>query len=131
MASIAKLQRSLSERFVTDNTRAIVTLMSHVWSPLIVPVIRRAGVRQVVIVDDTDPHPGDHYPLINKWLLREAILAVPRATCDATAFQERTGWHPRQEWSRTLLSVLDYWRKRVRGDVSVLLRPKGDHSWTN
>jgi glycosyltransferase involved in cell wall biosynthesis len=49
--------------------------MSHIWSPLAVPVIRRAGVRHVVIVHDADRHPGDRSGLVIDWVMREAARA--------------------------------------------------------
>src|SRR6476646_7694305 len=46
------LRARLKERFSRDKTQVYVSLMSHVWSPLIAPVVRRAGVRHVVLVHD-------------------------------------------------------------------------------
>ena len=63
--SIACIQRvkslcaDLSERVANDKTRAIVSLMPHVWSPFLLPCIRRAGINLVSIIHDADPHPGD------------------------------------------------------------------------
>jgi glycosyltransferase involved in cell wall biosynthesis len=81
---LVKLQRRLAARFESDGTRAFVSLMSHVWSPLMVPVIRRAGIRHVVVVHDVDAHPGDYPSFVNTWLLREAraadrVVALSRA----------------------------------------------------
>lgn len=73
--SLVKLQQRLAGRFEKDGTRAFVSLMTHVWSPLIVPVIRRSGVRHVVVVHDAKAHPGDHWDLLNKWGLLEARAA--------------------------------------------------------
>lgn len=70
-----RLRARLKERFSRDKTQVYVSLMPHVWSPLIAPVIRRAGVRHAVLVHDADPHPGDPYGLVNRWLLREAAKA--------------------------------------------------------
>jgi glycosyltransferase involved in cell wall biosynthesis len=72
---LQSLRTSLMQRFARDGTRAIVSLMPHLWSPLIAPAIRRAGVKHVVIVHDADSHPGDCSGLLNAWLLREAAAA--------------------------------------------------------
>lgn len=69
------LRSRLHARLRYDHTRAFVSLMPHVWSPLVAPVIRAAGVRHVAIVHDVDPHPGDQPALLNWWLLKEAAAA--------------------------------------------------------
>jgi glycosyltransferase involved in cell wall biosynthesis len=72
---VRNLRNGLKQRLLRDNTRAVVSLMPHLWSPLVAPVIRRAGVRHVAVVHDVDSHTGDRYGLINRWLLREAAAA--------------------------------------------------------
>jgi glycosyltransferase involved in cell wall biosynthesis len=72
---VRDLKDGLQRRLARDNTRAIVSLMPHLWSPLVVPVIRRAGVRHVAVIHDAESHPGDRFGLINRWLLREAAAA--------------------------------------------------------
>lgn len=73
--SLAELRSGLAERFRRDGTRAFVSLAPHVWSPLLGPVIRRAGVRHVVVAHDASAHPGDVFGPVNRWLLREAVMA--------------------------------------------------------
>lgn len=69
------LRRQLIERLRADRTQAFVTLMPHVWSPLIAPAIRRAGISYVTIVHDGAAHPGDATGLVHGWLLRDAAQA--------------------------------------------------------
>jgi glycosyltransferase involved in cell wall biosynthesis len=73
--SLLNLRSSLVERFRRDDTRAFVSLAPHVWSPLLGPVVRRAGVRHIVVAHDASAHPGDLYGPVNRWLLREAVMA--------------------------------------------------------
>ncbi len=85
--TVMRLRRRLADRFATDGTRAFVSLMTHVWSPLNLSVIHRAGVRHIVVVHDADPHPGDRTAVVNSWLLREAraadhIVTLSRAVAD-------------------------------------------------
>ena len=70
-----RVRSALRQRLQEDGTRAFVTLMPHVWSPLTVSILKKAGVRHLVIVHDADPHRGDNTALINTWLLREARSA--------------------------------------------------------
>ena len=72
---IASLRSRLTARLTADKTKAVISLMPHLLSPLIAPAIHRAGVKHVAIVHDADAHPGDHHALVNWWLLREAIRA--------------------------------------------------------
>lgn len=88
IAAVCRLRRCLKERLLADGTRAFVTLMPHVWSPLITPMLREAGIRHTVIVHDADPHQGDQTAVINKWLLREAGNADQVVTL-TTAVAER------------------------------------------
>ena len=70
-----RVRVSLKKRLQEDGTRAFVTLMPHVWSPIAAPILKKAGVRHTVIVHDADPHRGDSTALINRWLMREAQSA--------------------------------------------------------
>lgn len=108
--SVIDLRNKLREQFRRDNTKAFVSLMSHVWSPLVAPVIRKAGVRHVVVVHDADPHPGDHYALINRWLLREARMADHVVTLSKFVAQRLIGTHgiPKQKISVLFHPDLDY-----------------------
>src|SRR5262249_22001026 len=67
---VKSLCADLSDRVASDKTRAIVSLMPHVWSPFLLPTIRRAGINLVTIIHDADPHPGDTYRWAHRWLLR-------------------------------------------------------------
>jgi glycosyltransferase involved in cell wall biosynthesis len=69
---LLKLRRTLMRRLLADGTRAFVTLMPHVWSPLVAPMLRKAGIRHIVVIHDADPHLGDRTAWVNRWLLREA-----------------------------------------------------------
>lgn len=67
--------RMLRNRFASDHTSAIISLMPHIWSPWMTPVIQRSGIRHVAVVHDAHGHPGDLSGLATPWLLREAAAA--------------------------------------------------------
>jgi glycosyltransferase involved in cell wall biosynthesis len=70
-----KTRRAFGERLIADGTQGFVSLMSHVWSPLLMPILSKHGIRHTVIVHDADPHQGDRTAWVNRWLLREAAAA--------------------------------------------------------
>jgi len=108
--SVINLRNRLREQFRRDNTKAFVSLMSHVWSPLVAPVIRKAGVRHIVVVHDADPHPGDNYALVNRWLLREAMAADHVVTLSKFVAQRLTAGYgiPSQKLSVLFHPDLNY-----------------------
>jgi glycosyltransferase involved in cell wall biosynthesis len=69
------LRRELAEFLRRRGTRAMVTMMPHVWSPLVTPGVKALGVRTVSIVHDATPHPGDPTARLNRWLMRDQALA--------------------------------------------------------
>lgn len=56
---IPGLRRDLRARAMRDRTEAVIELMPHVWSPLLVPPLKAAGVRYCPIIHDAVAHPGD------------------------------------------------------------------------
>ncbi|HLY45180.1 MAG TPA: glycosyltransferase family 4 protein [Stellaceae bacterium] len=87
---LVRLRRRLLQRFAVDGTRAFVSLMPHIWSPLVAPVIRSAGVRHIVVMHDAEPHPGDRTGLATGWLAREAhqcdhVIALSRFVAERLA----------------------------------------------
>lgn len=49
----------------------VVATMSHLWNPLMVDLIHKAGARLVTVVHDAASHPGDAYPLRQRMIARE------------------------------------------------------------
>jgi glycosyltransferase involved in cell wall biosynthesis len=75
LRSMVALRSALAERLKRDRTKVFVSLMPHVWSPLMAPLIRRAEVKYMVVVHDAAPHPGDRLGIATRWILREAAMA--------------------------------------------------------
>lgn len=53
----------------------VVTLMPHIWTPLLLKSIRAQGVHYTTIIHDAVSHPGDPTAAVTPWLRREASLA--------------------------------------------------------
>jgi glycosyltransferase involved in cell wall biosynthesis len=49
----------------------VVATMSHLWNPIMVDLVRRAGARLVTVVHDATSHPGDAHPLRQRMIARE------------------------------------------------------------
>jgi glycosyltransferase involved in cell wall biosynthesis len=66
---------------------AVITLMPHVWTPLLVASIRSLGVAYATVIHDAGPHPGDPTAILTRWLVREArqadlIVTLSRTVAD-------------------------------------------------
>ncbi|MCI0756904.1 glycosyltransferase family 4 protein [Teichococcus vastitatis] len=57
---------------------AVISAMTHLWTPLLAPGLRRTGARFVPVVHDAAPHPGDP-ALLWDWRLRREMQAAAAA----------------------------------------------------
>jgi glycosyltransferase involved in cell wall biosynthesis len=110
LPAIVHAQSRVKERLRRDNIQAFVSLMPHIWSPLLAAAIRRAGARHTVVVHDADPHPGDISALVNSWLIHEAHLADHVITLSKFVAQRLTIVHhiPQQKISVLFHPDLSY-----------------------
>lgn len=67
---ILSLRQKLYQKVRDEKIEAVIELMPHVWSPLVMQVARSAGAKYFAIVHDADPHSGDRTSLVNSWLER-------------------------------------------------------------
>ncbi|MFD1112068.1 glycosyltransferase family 4 protein [Pseudoroseomonas ludipueritiae] len=61
-----------AERFGAD---VVVSAMPHLWTPLVAPALKRAGIAYVPILHDGAPHPGDP-AFAWHWGLRRDLAAA-------------------------------------------------------
>jgi glycosyltransferase involved in cell wall biosynthesis len=57
------VRQQVLSRVRKENISAVIDLMPHVWSPFILPAVRKNGVRVATIIHDADSHPGDRTSL--------------------------------------------------------------------
>jgi glycosyltransferase involved in cell wall biosynthesis len=81
---IGDIRRQLQERGV----RVVVVLMPHLWTPLLAPRLRQAGIAYVVVAHDAAAHVGDITDIAYRWRLRDLryadrILTLTHAVTDA------------------------------------------------
>lgn len=73
--SLARRLRRQAEAFRAD---AVISVMTHLWTPLVAPGLKRAGLRFVPMVHDAEPHPGDP-GLLWEWRLTRELDAAESA----------------------------------------------------
>ncbi len=72
---LARRLRRQAQDFGAD---AVVSVMTHLWTPLVAPGLKRAGLRYVPMVHDAEPHPGDP-GLLWEWRLTRELDAAESA----------------------------------------------------
>jgi glycosyltransferase involved in cell wall biosynthesis len=82
------LHRNLLGELTRQRSAGVVTLMPHIWTPLVAPHIRRNGFRYLTIIHDAHSHPGDPTGLLNGWTLRDALSADPVVTLSRAVTDE-------------------------------------------
>ena len=70
----ARLRRQ-AQAFGAD---VVVSTMTHLWTPLIAPGLKRRGLRYVPMVHDAEPHPGDP-GMLWEWRLTRELDAAESA----------------------------------------------------
>jgi glycosyltransferase involved in cell wall biosynthesis len=73
--NFARMRRQLLDYVRAERPLAVVTLMPHVWTPLLAPAVRRLGALYATVIHDGAAHPGDPTGLVSGWLRRDGIGA--------------------------------------------------------
>jgi glycosyltransferase involved in cell wall biosynthesis len=74
---IPLLRKTLTTEIRDRRVSAVIELMPHVWSPVLVSAIRSGGARYVTTVHDASAHPGDTTALVNS-ILNMAVVRADR-----------------------------------------------------
>lgn len=70
------LARRLAAQAREFRADAVVSVMTHLWTPLAAPALRRVGIPFVPMVHDALPHPGDRLDLFWDWRLDRELDAA-------------------------------------------------------
>lgn len=81
-------RRKLLAYLRRERPDVVLTVMPHVWTPLLIAPIRALGIRYATIIHDAAPHPGDPAARLTRWLRSEAFTAdltitLSRSVADA------------------------------------------------
>ncbi len=107
---IPLLRRRLYQRLRQDRTEAVIELMPHIWSPLVMPVVHAAGARYLTIIHDADAHPVDPTSRI-KSLIDRAMTRADLVVTLSSAVADRllaTGRVPEDRLLPLFLPDLGY-----------------------
>lgn len=69
------LARRLRRQATGFGADVVVSVMTHLWTPLVAPGLREAGLPYVAMVHDAEPHPGDPSLFWERRLTRELDAA--------------------------------------------------------
>lgn len=73
--NFARLRRQLLDFVRRERPLAVVTLMPHLWTPVLGPAVRRLGTLYATVIHDGVAHPGDPTGVLNGWLKRDGVGA--------------------------------------------------------
>ena len=74
-ARLPGLRRRLVRQAVAHQADAVVSVMTHLWTPLLAPGLPAAGIPYLPIIHDAAPHPGDPAAFWS-WRLRRELAAA-------------------------------------------------------
>jgi glycosyltransferase involved in cell wall biosynthesis len=83
------LRRRLTRFLAEHHIEAVIELMPHVWSSLVLPCVKASGARYATIIHDAEPHPGDYRSLSIKDLIDRSIAQADIVLTLSEAVAER------------------------------------------
>jgi glycosyltransferase involved in cell wall biosynthesis len=126
------LRRNVASVLAGHRPSGVVTLIPHVWSPLLAPLIRGQGIRYLTIIHDARPHPRDPARLLNGWALRDAANADAAVTLSQSVAHAlaATGAVPRRKLVKLFHPDLTFGpappsREETAGPFRVLVLARG------
>jgi len=107
---VRSLYRNILGELTSQRSAGVVTLMPHIWTPLVAPLIRRHDFRYLTIIHDAHPHPGDPTGLLNSWALRDTLSADPVITLSRAVAESlaAAGAVPRERLATLFLPDVEF-----------------------
>jgi len=75
VGNFIRARRLILNFLETHKPDLVVTLMPHVWSPVLAPEIKRRTRAYATIIHDATPHPGDPTGCLTRWLVCDGAFA--------------------------------------------------------
>jgi glycosyltransferase involved in cell wall biosynthesis len=72
---LPSIRRQIAEFIASQRLEVALCSMVHLWNPLLVGPIRRAGALNALVVHDAAPHPGDNHLIRNRLMRNDFRLA--------------------------------------------------------
>jgi glycosyltransferase involved in cell wall biosynthesis len=96
---IPLIAMGLRKAILRHRIDTVVTLMPHVWSPLIMPLLGGLPIRHYAIIHDAVPHPGDRTGLSHQLLLQtgrqaDKIITLSQSVTDKLKTRKTIGMKP-------------------------------------
>ncbi len=83
---VPALRRRLVQQARALHADAVVSVMTHLWTPLVAPALPAAGLPFIPIIHDARPHPGDPAAFWN-WRMRRELGAARLAVTLSAAVE--------------------------------------------
>jgi glycosyltransferase involved in cell wall biosynthesis len=88
-------RRLILEWLVRRRPLAVVTLLPHIWTPVLAPEIKKLGIKYSTVIHDAKPHPGDATAWLTRWLRQDArygdlVITLSRAVAERLVDQRLT-----------------------------------------
>jgi glycosyltransferase involved in cell wall biosynthesis len=120
LARVRRLARRLARQARQFGADVVISAMPHLWTPLVAPALKRAGIPYVPILHDARPHPGDP-ALAWNWRLRRDLAAAQGAVVLSGAVKDAIRTHaPELPLLRLPLGA------HLPGDIPSIVHPAHD-----
>ena len=86
LARVPALRPRLVRQAQAHRADAVISVMTHLWTPLVAPALPAAGIPFIPIIHDARPHPGDPAAFWG-WRMRRELLAARLAVTLSAAVE--------------------------------------------
>jgi glycosyltransferase involved in cell wall biosynthesis len=91
LSNVLRARSLILDFLQREQPHLVVTLMPHIWSPVLAPAIKLRAGAYVTIIHDAVPHPGDPTGHLTHWLLCDGALADSVVALSRSVAEELAG----------------------------------------